>query len=89
MGATKGYDAYYLADPYLKKLREGSASEDILNDKVRRVLRLMVRTAMNNDKPSGSLCSPEHYDAARKIAGEGIVLLKNDNEVLPVDLASV
>ena len=89
MGATNGYDAYYLADPYLKKLREGSASEDILNDKVRRVLRLMFRTAMNNDKPSGSLCSPEHYDAARKIAGEGIVLLKNDNEVLPVDLASV
>ena len=89
MGATNGYDAYYLADPYLKKLREGSASEDILNDKVRRVLRLMFRTSMNNDKPSGSLCSPEHYDAARKIAGEGIVLLKNDNEVLPVDLASV
>jgi beta-glucosidase len=89
MGATNGYDAYYLADPYLKKLREGSASEDVLNDKVRRVLRLMFRTAMNNDKPFGSLCSPEHYDAARKIAGEGIVLLKNDNEVLPVDLASV
>lgn len=88
MGATNGYDAYYLAEPYLAKLREGTASEDILNDKVRRVLRLMFRTAMNNDKPSGSLCSPEHYEAARTIAGEGIVLLKNDNDVLPIDLSS-
>ena len=88
MGATNGYDAYYLADPYLEKLRNGTASEDVLNDKVRRVLRLMFRTAMNNDKPAGSMCSPEHYDAARKIAGEGIVLLKNDNDVLPIDLSS-
>ena len=88
MGATNGYDAYYLADPYLAKLREGTASEDILNDKVRRVLRLMFRTSMNNDKPSGSLCSPEHYEAARTIAGEGIVLLKNDNDVLPIDPSS-
>ena len=88
MGATNGYDAYYLAEPYLSKLREGTASEDVLNDKVRRVLRLMFRTAMNNDKPSGSLCSPEHYEAARRIAGEGIVLLKNDNDVLPIDLSS-
>lgn len=88
MGATNGYDAYYLAEPYLAKLREGTASEDVLNDKVRRVLRLMFRTAMNNDKPFGSLCSPEHYEAARRIAGEGIVLLKNDNDVLPIDLSS-
>ncbi|MBR2063753.1 MAG: glycoside hydrolase family 3 C-terminal domain-containing protein [Bacteroidales bacterium] len=88
MGATNGYDAYYLAEPYLAKLREGTASEEVLNDKVRRVLRLMFRTAMNNDKPSGSMCSPEHYEAARRIAGEGIVLLKNDNDVLPIDLSS-
>ena len=89
MGATNGYDAYYLAEPYLQRLREGKASEEVLNDKVRRVLRLIFRTAMNTDKPFGSLCSPEHYDAARSIAGEGIVLLKNDNDVLPVDLGSV
>ena len=89
MGATNGYDAYYLAEQYLQRLREGKASEEVLNDKVRRVLRLIFRTAMNTDKPFGSLCSPEHYDAARAIAGEGIVLLKNDNDVLPVDLGSV
>ena len=89
MGATDGYDAYHLANSYLERLRDGRASEDVLNEKVRRVLRLNFRTAMNPDKPFGSICSPEHYDAARRIAGEGIVLLKNDNDVLPVDLESV
>lgn len=84
MGATNGYDAYYLADPYLERLRDGRASEDVLNEKARRVLRLNFRTAMRKDKPNGSLCSPEHYDAARRIADEGIVLLKNNDNVLPI-----
>ncbi len=87
--SSNSYDTYYLADPYLERLRSGAASEEILNDKVRRVLRLIFRTAMNNDKPAGSLCSLEHYEAARKIAGEGIVLLKNENNVLPVNLDEV
>ena len=84
MGATNGYDAYHLADAYLQRLRDGRASEDVLNDKVRRVLRLNFRTAMRSDKPYGSLCSPEHYEAARRIGGEGIVLLKNEAGVLPI-----
>ena len=86
MSSSNSYDTYYLADPYLAKLRSGEASEDVLNDKARRVLRLIFRTAMNNDKPAGSMRSPEHYEAARRIAGEGIVLLKNDNNVLPIDI---
>ncbi|MGM9739790.1 MAG: glycoside hydrolase family 3 C-terminal domain-containing protein [Candidatus Cryptobacteroides sp.] len=84
MGATNGYDAYHLADSYLERLRDGRASEEVLNDKARRVLRLNFRTAMRRDKPNGSLCSPEHYEAARRIADEGIVLLKNNDNVLPI-----
>lgn len=87
--ASNTYDTYFLADPYLAKLRSGEASVEVLDDKVRRVLRLIFRTAMNTHKPFGSLCSPEHYAAARTIADEGIVLLKNEGEVLPVDLSSV
>lgn len=85
MGATNGYDSYHLADAYLERLRDGRASEEVLNEKARRVLRLIFRTAMRTDKPFGSLCSPEHYDAARQIADEGIVLLKNEASVLPLD----
>lgn len=80
------YDAYNLASPYLERLRDGRASMEVLDDKVRRVLRLNMRTAMNPDKPYGSMNSPEHNEAARKIAYEGIVLLKNDDNILPIDL---
>lgn len=86
---SNSYDSYFMAGPYLEKLRNSSASEDVLNEKVRRVLRLIFRTAMKSGKPAGAMCSPEHYDAARRIAGEGIVLLKNDNDVLPVDVGTV
>lgn len=80
------YDAYNLASPYLERLRDGRASMEVLDDKVRRVLRLNMRTAMNPDKPYGSMNSPEHNEAARMIAYEGIVLLKNDDNILPIDL---
>ena len=84
MGKTNAYDSYYLADPYLERLRDGRADEKTLDEKCRRVLRLIFRTAMKADKPFGSLCSDEHYAAARKIAANGIVLLKNDADVLPL-----
>ncbi len=82
----QSYDAYNLALPYQERLKDGRASMEVLDDKVRRVLRLNFRTAMNTNKPYGSICSPEHYEAARKIAGEGIVLLKNNENILPINL---
>lgn len=85
-GAGNAYDNYYLAAPYLDMLRKGEASTATLDDKARRVLRLIFRTAMNTRKPFGSLNSPEHLAAARRIAGEGMVLLKNEGGVLPIDL---
>lgn len=85
-GASNAYDNYYLAAPYLDMLRKGEASTATLDDKARRVLRLIFRTAMNTRKPFGSLNSPEHLAAARRIAGEGMVLLKNEGGVLPTDL---
>ena len=78
------YDTYYLAQPYKEGILAGKYDEEGLNDRVRRVLRLTFRTAMNMDKPFGSMCTQEHLDVARKVAQEGIVLLKNEGDVLPV-----
>ena len=88
VSAKNAYDKYYMALPYLEKLRSGELPVAQLDDKVRRVLKLNFRTAMNTHKPFGSMNSPEHLAAARQIGGEGIVLLKNDNNVLPIDLDS-
>lgn len=88
-GARNAYDNYYLAQPYLQRLKDGRASMEELDDKVRRVLRLAFRTVMNTGKLWGSMRSPEHYAAARQIGEEGIVLLQNKHSVLPVDLTRV
>ena len=84
MGATNAYDNYYMAQPYRQLINEGKLTTSELDEKVRRVLRLMMRTNMNRQRPYGSLCSEAHYQVARKVAQEGIVLLKNDHQVLPL-----
>lgn len=83
-GASNAYDNYYLAKPYERLVVEGKLPLDALNDKAARVLRLIMRTEMNRNRPYGSLNSPDHYAAARSIGGEGIVLLKNDRNLLPI-----
>lgn len=70
-------DDYYLANPYLKMLESGEVPMSTVDDKVRRLLRLNFRTAMNRKKPFGSVATPEHYAVAEAIGNEGIVLLKN------------
>ncbi|MFI3298575.1 MAG: glycoside hydrolase family 3 C-terminal domain-containing protein [Rikenellaceae bacterium] len=87
-GQSNAYDNYYLAHPYLEKIKNGEYGTEELDQKVRNNLRLAFRTAMNRNKPYGSLVSPEHSQAALQIAQEAIVLLKNDNNVLPIDLNS-
>ena len=92
MGRTNAYDGYFLAAAYKQAISEGRYTTKELDEKVRRVLRLFYRTTMRKDKPYGFLCSESHYDAALKIAQEGIVLLKNDvvkkdkAPLLPLDL---
>jgi beta-glucosidase len=87
MGATNAYDNYYMALPYKQLIQQGKYSIKELDEKVRRVLRLFYRTTMNRQRPFGFLCSEAHYEAALKIAQEGIVLLKNDRQLLPVKKA--
>ena len=90
MGATNAYDNYYLAEAYKRLIKEGKYITKELDDKVRRVLRLFYRTTMNRQRPHGFLCSESHYAAARKIAEEGIVLLKNEGgAVLPININKV
>lgn len=83
-GTGNSYDKYWLANKYYDGVRNGTYDEATLNDKVRRVLRLTMRTAMNRNKPWGSINSPEHQAACRKIGEEGIVLLRNEDNILPI-----
>lgn len=72
-----GYDGYFLGKRYLDMIKRGEISEEVVNDKARRMLRLIFRTELAENAGRGSMNSPEHQEAARRIAQEGIVLLKN------------
>jgi beta-glucosidase len=83
------YDNYYLARPFLDGLRRGEYALELLDDKVRRSLRVMIATRALDGRGAGALNTPEHQAAARRVAEEGFVLLKNEAAALPLDLAQV
>ena len=83
--ASDSYANYHMANPYLERLADGRAQMKDLDDKASRVLRTIFRTSMGSEPHWGSFNTPEHYDAARRIAAAGTVLLKN-NGVLPLDV---
>lgn len=84
-GTKNAYDNYHLAYPYFEMIANGGKGTEELNDKARRVLRLIFRTTMSANRPLGNMCSEDHYRVAREIGGEGIVLLRNENNILPID----
>jgi beta-glucosidase len=71
----------------LLAIQRGKVSEAVIDDKVRRILRLILRFGMNNRPPddSISLFSEDSDAVARQEALESMVLLKNDSHLLPLD----
>ncbi|MGE5944357.1 MAG: glycoside hydrolase family 3 C-terminal domain-containing protein [Flavobacteriales bacterium] len=78
------FSSYYLANPFLEGIKSGQYEISKLDDKASRILRMIFRTTMSANRPFGRFVSPEHSLAARQIAQEGIVLLKNDKQFLPI-----
>ena len=83
-GVSSAYDNYYMAEPLKRKIKDGEIPESVLDDKIRRILRLSFRTNMNRFRPYGSFQTEEHARVAQKVAEEGIVLLKNDKKFFPI-----
>jgi len=86
-GNSNAYDNYYLAKPYLKMIKEGKIGTAELDDKVTRILNLAYKTTLNRNKPFGNIASENHRAVAKEIGEEGIVLLKNDKNILPIDIS--
>mgnify|MGYP006282353937 CR=1 FL=1 len=75
-----------------KAFEENKFSKEALDDLVRRNLRVMVLVGLfdpPNEVPVGERNTPEHREIARKMAAEGIVLLKNENNILPLDKTKI
>lgn len=76
---------FYMAAPALELVKSGKLPESLVDDKVRRILRVMFKTHMIGEKRTpGAYNTKEHQETALKVAEEGIVLLKNQDHVLPL-----
>jgi beta-glucosidase len=83
------YNKFFLAQPFLDGIRSGEYPVSLLDDKVRRSLRVMIATGVLDPRPAGSLNTPEHRAVARRVAEESMVLLKDDNHALPLNLSDL
>jgi len=79
-----GYDNYYMANALLERVKSGEVPMSVLDDKVRRILRIYLATRLQEDRPEGAFITQEHFDFARKAAEDSIVLLKNEASLLPL-----
>ncbi len=89
MGTVRPYDDYYLARPFREGIEKGFYPVALLDDKVRRNLREMFRVGAFDGRGAGSLNTAAHQAAARQVAEEGIVLLKNQGDALPLDASKI
>lgn len=73
------YDRFFMADSALNLVKKGEVPVSIIDDKVSRILRLMLSTNMigGETRAIGTYNSPQHHQLALTVAEEGIVLLKN------------
>lgn len=84
---SDSYSQYFLANPYLELIKAGEVGTAELDEKARNVLRLIFRTEMNRNRPWGKFVSEDHSKTAWEIATESIVLLKNNGNLLPIDVS--
>lgn len=88
MSVTYDFDEYFFAKPLLKAVKKGEVTEASLDEKVRNILRMMFRLKMIGpeaaERKAGSYDVPEHWQGNLDTAREAIVLLKNEDQVLPI-----
>ena len=89
MGTDKPYDNFYFARPLREAVEKGEVPMSVLDDKVRRNLRVMIATHILDGRPAGSINTAAHQATARRVAEESMVLLKNDGNTLPLDPSKI
>jgi len=88
LGPNPDYGKYFMGDTVISLVNSGKVDVKVIDEKVRRILRIMYKTHMFEKRPAGSINTPEHQATTLKIAEEAIVLLKNDN-ILPLKKESL
>ena len=85
MSVTSNFNDYYMANPLKKAIQNGEIEEVEIDKKVERILRLMkrIKTGDPTRKP-GAYNTPAHREKVLEVARESIILLKNEENILPI-----
>lgn len=86
------YEDWYYANPLIEAVKSGKIPMSLVDEKVGDVLRVMIKTNVLDPKKRfgpGSMNTKEHQQATYDAAAEAIVLLKNQNNFLPLDFSSI
>ncbi|KAG2181543.1 hypothetical protein INT44_008358 [Umbelopsis vinacea] len=73
-------------------VKAGEVSEETINERARKVLELAVKAGKFEDpeeKPEEGIDKEEHRQIIRQAGAESIVLLKNENNILPLDASKL
>lgn len=93
MSIFPDFDDYKLANPLKALIEKGEISVDTVDAKVRNLLRMMYRLKMigskKDDRKAGAYNKPEHREAVLRGAQESMILLKNENRILPLDAKKI
>jgi beta-glucosidase len=81
----RAYDEYHLARPFREGLLRGEYPMALVDDKARRNLRVMLATRVLDGRAPGAINTPAHQATARRVAEAGIVLLRNEGGLLPLE----
>lgn len=86
LGDHPDYGKFFMGDTVVTLVKTGKIPEYIINEKVRRILYVMYKTNMlgGQKRQKGEYNTKAHQATAEKIAEEGIVLLKNQDNILPL-----
>jgi beta-glucosidase len=82
----------HFGDSLLQAVRSGEVQESTIDDHVSRILRLALDNRIDQASPkadAGVITSRAHQALNREAAAKGIVLLKNEGSILPLDRSSL
>lgn len=85
-GEEGTYNEVYLADPLMEAVAQGDVPEAVVDEMASRIVRVLLNIKKNDPtRNQGAINTPEHTDLVYKVASESIVLLKNDENKLPLN----
>ncbi len=84
LGQNPDYGKYFMGDTVITLVKTEKVDQRVIDEKVRRILRIMHKAKMFEERKEGQSNTPQHQQLALSVAEEGIVLLKNAG-ILPLE----